>query len=287
MRRDAVVSLPPVSPVPAIGYIRVSTAEQASSGLGLEAQRAAITDACRVRHLELLDVLTDAGVSSVAADRPGLTAALTAVEACQPTQTTLARQTRARGKAQDGRQQAAAPPDTSPVLVVAKLDRLARSLSTYAQLLDRARRNGWHLLALDAPDATTPHGEAMQAMTAVFAQLERRLISQRTKEALAAARARGVQLGRPSLVDDATAAEILRLRRRRRLSGEGIARELNARGVPGPTGGAWSRVAVGRILAAHGVKLARGRPPSCRPTGQSPRKRRRLPAVDEVITSAR
>jgi DNA invertase Pin-like site-specific DNA recombinase len=139
----------------AVGYIRVSTAEQAAGGLSLDAQRSAIETACYRRLWELAALHEDAGVSGGSTYRRGLNAA---VHAC------------------------AARPGS--VIVVAKLDRLARSLSAYAALLDQARREGWHLVALDTPETDTPQGEAMQAMTAVFAQLECRLISQRTKEAL-------------------------------------------------------------------------------------------------------
>jgi DNA invertase Pin-like site-specific DNA recombinase len=214
----------------AVGYVRVSTAEQAGSGLGVDAQRAAIVAACAARGLTLTHTYTDAGVSSAARSRPALDAALWAVEAAP------------------GR-----------VLVVAKLDRLARSLTAYAALVDRSRRRGWQLLALDAPEAATPQGEAMQAMVAVFAQLERRLISQRTVDALAAARARGVQLGRPPLVAAADLAIITRLWRRKGLSARAIARELTAAGVPGPMGGAWDVRAVLRALRRAGVDPGRRR----------------------------
>ena len=66
-------------------------------------------------------------------------------------------------------------------------------------------------MALDTPGTHTPQGEAMQAMTAVFAQLERRLISQRTKEALAVARSRGVRLGRPPATTDDGRLLVVRL----------------------------------------------------------------------------
>jgi DNA invertase Pin-like site-specific DNA recombinase len=226
----------------AVGYLRVSTAEQATGGLGLDAQRAAIVAACRQRGYELVEVHRDAGVSSVATDRPGLDAALVDVEAAP------------------GR-----------VLVVAKLDRLARSLSSYAALVDRSRRNGWQLLALDAPEASTPQGEAMQAMTAVFAQLERRLIGQRTREALAAARARGVVLGRPVLVDNQVAADIVELNRgRRRLSARAIATWLNVEGIPGPAGGTWHATAVCRVLRRAGVDSGRPRAKRTKRRGRVP-----------------
>ena len=226
------------SPPLAIGYVRVSTAEQAAGGLGLDAQRAAITAACRQRGWELRSIYEDAGVSSVARRRPGLEAA----EA-----------------------DCAATPGS--VLVVSRLDRLARSLIAYAGLVGRAQQQGWRLLALDAPDADTAAGEAMQGVVAIFAELERRLISGRTRDALAAAKARGVQLGRPVDVSDDVRAEILALRRRR-WTATRIAVHLNAAGVPSPRGQRWHTATVTRIVARAGGRFRRGRPTK-RTTGRS------------------
>src|ERR1700737_2578526 len=71
-------------------------------------------------------------------------------------------------------------------VVVAKLDRLSRSMIDFTVLMGKAQKQGWALVALDcAVDTTTPAGEAMANVLATFAQFERRLISQRTREALA------------------------------------------------------------------------------------------------------
>ena len=141
----------------AIGYIRVSTDEQAASGAGLAAQRAAILAEAERRGWQLVDVIEDAGYSGKSMKRPGIAAALDAL-----------RQKRA---------------DT---LVVAKLDRLSRSMLDFAALMDRASHEHWALVALDlGVDTTTPSGEAMANVMATFAQFERRLIAQRTRDALA------------------------------------------------------------------------------------------------------
>lgn len=190
----------------AVGYVRVSTAEQAEGGLGLHAQRDAIRRACRQRHWDLASIHQDA-LSGGTTYRPGLIAA---VESC-------------------------ASADVA-VLVVAKLDRLVRSLTGYAALVERAKSEGWRLLALDTPETDTPQGEAMQAMTAVFAQLERRLISQRTKEALAAARDRGVRLGRPPAIEESLRSLINELREQG-LSARATAAELQRRTIAAPHGG--------------------------------------------------
>jgi DNA invertase Pin-like site-specific DNA recombinase len=223
-----------ILPVRALGYIRVSTAEQAASGLGLAAQRAAITEACEQRGWELVDVLVDSGLSAKGTDRPGLQEALSRL---------------------------AAKPAVVDALVVAKLDRLARSFPDYADLIRVSAKEGWELLALDAPDASTPHGEAMQAIVAVFAQLERRLISDRTIEALAAARARGVQLGRRVQTSADVEARIVALHRRERLNATAIARLLEVEGVPAPRGGTrWHHETVADVIRRHGGRLKQGRP---------------------------
>jgi DNA invertase Pin-like site-specific DNA recombinase len=78
---------------------------------------------------------------------------------------------------------------------VSKIDRLSRSLLDFASIMQRAQRAGWTLPALDSPaDLTMPYGEAMAGVLAVFGQLERRLISQRTSDALKAKQVAGVVL---------------------------------------------------------------------------------------------
>lgn len=84
-------------------------------------------------------------------------------------------------------------------LVVAKLDRLSRSLLDFAALMERAEAEGWAVITLDlGVDTSTPAGEMLVSVLASFAQYERRLIGQRTREGLAQKRAQGVQLGRPA-----------------------------------------------------------------------------------------
>lgn len=161
----------------------------------------------------------------------------------------------------------AAKPADVGVLVVAKLDRLARSFPDYADLIRASAGEGWQLLALDAPDASTPHGEAMQAIIAVFAQLERRLISDRTTTALAAARARGVRLGRPVVTSAELEDRIVALHRRRRLTARTIAQLLEDEGVPAPRGGTrWHHGTVADIIRRNGGRLKPGRPRKVRRT---------------------
>lgn len=155
-------------PVRAVGYVRVSTDDQADSGAGLAAQRQAIEAECERRGWELVALHTDAGASGKSlTGRPALLDALEAMDT---------------GRAQ--------------VLLVSKLDRLSRSLLDFAGLMARAQRDGWNLVALDLGiDLSTPAGEFMASVMAAAAQWERRIIGARTRDALAAKRAAGVRLG--------------------------------------------------------------------------------------------
>jgi DNA invertase Pin-like site-specific DNA recombinase len=203
-----------------LGYVRVSTDEQGDSGAGLEAQRRAIVGECRRRGWRLVDVIEDAGYSARDLQRPGIQAALEALGS---------------GDAR--------------ALVAAKLDRLSRSMLDFTALMATAQKQGWALVALDsAVDTTTPAGEAMANVLATFAQFERRLISQRTREALAVKREQGVVLGRPTSVDDAVVRRIVRERRRGR-SFRAIADTLNVDGVPTGQGGKRWYAATVRAIA--------------------------------------
>ena len=191
-----------------VGYIRVSTEEQADSGLGLAAQRAAVAAEAEKRGWTLVAVHEDAQ-SGKSLDRPGLDAALAAVEA---------------GEAGG--------------IVVAKLDRLSRSLMDFALLMERAQKGGWNLVACDLGiDLSTPSGEFMPNVMASAAQWERRIIGIRTRDALAVKRAQGVKLGRPHALPQAVVERIVAARN----AGEGwsaIARALNDESRPyGARGG--------------------------------------------------
>ncbi len=207
-----------------LGYIRCSTAEQADSGAGLDAQRAAIAAEATRRGWELVGIEEDAGASGKSLDRrPALVRALAAVE---------------KGAAE--------------ALVVAKLDRLSRSLLDFAGLMERGRKKGWALVALDlGVDTTTPAGEMMANVLASFAQYERRLIGQRTKDALAVKRAQGVRLGRPQGVPLDVVARIVA----EHAGGApitSIADQLTAEGVPTAQGGArWWPSTVRAVLRSQ------------------------------------
>lgn len=196
------------APMRVLGYVRVSTEEQADSGAGLAAQIKAIREEVARRGWTLVDIIEDPAHSAKDLRRPGVQQALELLDR----------------RDADG-------------LLVSKLDRLSRSTFDFSTLMEDARRRDWALVALDvAVDTTTPVGEAMANVMMTFAQLERRLIGQRTKEGLAAKRAMGVKLGRPSEISFALRAQI----RASRDGGEplaAIARRLNASGVPTSQGG--------------------------------------------------
>jgi DNA invertase Pin-like site-specific DNA recombinase len=191
-----------------VGYVRVSTDEQANSGAGLEAQRRAIVAECERRGWHLVQVIEDAGFSAKSMKRPGVQKALSVLKT-----------------------------GDANALVVGKLDRLSRSMLDFTGVMAKAQKEGWALVALDcAVDTTTPSGEAMANMLATFAQFERRLISQRTKDALAVMKARGEHLGRPPSIP----AGVVKRIKRQRARGDSlrkIADDLNSAGIPTAQGG--------------------------------------------------
>jgi DNA invertase Pin-like site-specific DNA recombinase len=122
-------------------------------------------------------------------------------------------------------------------LMVSKLDRLSRSLVDFAGLMVSAQAGGWNLVALDLGiDLSTPAGEFMASVMASAAQWERRIIGQRTKDALAVKKSQGVRLGRRPALGPELVSELTRAYE----GGAGwtaIARDLNDRGVPTAQGG--------------------------------------------------
>jgi DNA invertase Pin-like site-specific DNA recombinase len=204
------------------GYVRCSTDEQRATGLGLRAQEAAIRAECQRRGLPLLGIHRDEGLSAATLDRPGLTAAVDALD---------------RGE--------------GSVLLVSKLDRLSRSVRDCFDLMDRSRRMGWAIVALDlGVDTATPSGEMFAGVASVVSQFERRVISQRTKDALAVKRAQGVRLGRPRVVNDDARARIVELRATG-ASWRVVAEVMADEGWPTAHGGRWLANTCRRIALAE------------------------------------
>jgi DNA invertase Pin-like site-specific DNA recombinase len=183
---------------------------------------------CERRGWELLRVATDAGASGKSLNgRPKLTDALDALDA---------------GKAD--------------VLLAAKLDRVSRSVLDFAALMARADRRGWRIVVLDVNvDTTTATGELMATVVAAFAQYERRLVGQRTRDALAAKKATGVVLGRPRTLNPVLRERIIAERAAGR-SLRAIAEALTAEGVPTGQGGARWYASTVRHVAREAGEVA-------------------------------
>jgi DNA invertase Pin-like site-specific DNA recombinase len=209
-----------------VAYYRVSTDRQGRSGLGLEAQQRAVRDYLNGGAWDLVDELVEVE-SGKQADRPELARAL---DVCR------------KHKAK---------------LVIAKLDRLSRNLAFIATMME----SGVEFVAVDNPHASklTLH------ILAAVAEHEREAISERTKAALAAAKARGTRLGIPDTAGAVKrmhaalraqtarfAANVLPIIREVQASGHtshnAIARQLNARNVATARGGRWAHVQVRQIL---------------------------------------
>jgi DNA invertase Pin-like site-specific DNA recombinase len=220
-----------------IGYVRVSTNDQATEGVSLDAQKARIGGWCTARGLTLDegDVHVDAGISGKRADnRPGLQAALDAV--C-----------RERG-----------------VLVVYSLSRLARSTKDAISIAERLKKAGAELVSLtENLDTTTATGKLLYRMLAILAEFERDIIAERTRTALGHKRSKSERLGQVpygvrladdgrTLVPDEAEQEALAAVHRWRSEGlslRGIAAELTRQGVPTKNGGAtWTHTSVAEIL---------------------------------------
>jgi len=204
-----------------VAYIRVSTQKQGKSGLGIEAQTAAINADAAAHGAEIIATFieVETGKGADALDkRPKLAAAL------------------------------ALCAKTGATLVVAKLDRLTRSVHFGSGLLLNGKQP---IRAADQPSANN----FMLHILLCFAEKERQDISDRTVAALAAARARGTRLGSPTtaaiLKDRSTAfAASLRavLEPLLHLPSRAIAEALNAQGIKSATGGAWSSRTVLRTI---------------------------------------
>lgn len=207
-----------------VGYFRVSTDRQGRSGLGLEAQREAVTRFIEGRG-ELLAEYTEIE-SGKKNDRPALSDALAL---CRLQKATL---------------------------LIARLDRLARSVAFISNLMD----SGVDFVAVDMPEANrlTLH------ILAAVAEHEREAISIRTKAALQAAKARGVKLGNPHAAQAAplahkaiqqqadqfaaTLAPLIEKMRDQGMSLAAVAKELNSRNIQTARGRKWYPATVRNLL---------------------------------------
>jgi len=204
-----------------VSYYRVSTDRQGRSGLGLDAQREAVQKHLAAHAGKLIGEFCEVE-SGKRSDRPQLAAAIAAAK------------------------------KTKATLIIAKLDRLARNVHFISGLME----SGVEFVADDNPHAN----KLMVHLLAAFAEHEREQISQRTKDALAAAKARGIRLGRNGAdrLAPAYRAEAMERARQLRpllaemkragLSARKMAEQMTARGIPTPTGAAWHAQTIIRMI---------------------------------------
>ena len=210
-------------PRQAFAYARVSTEDQADEGLGIAAQLDAARAAIVERGWVLAGEIVDAGVSGAVApeSRPALGPTLEALDA---------------GNAE--------------ALVVRRLDRVTRSLLAWAELVERSRRRGWAIVVVaEGFDLSTDSGELTAGLLASVAQYERRLIGARTREAMAAAKARSARYGRP-IEHSPEARRIVGEMRSAGATLQEIADRLIAEEIPTPRGGRWWTSTVHAIVVS-------------------------------------
>jgi DNA invertase Pin-like site-specific DNA recombinase len=200
---------------------RVSTEDQGKSGLGLDAQLHTCDEAISKRGWDSIAVFTEvmSAFTKPLAKRP---AALDAIDLVR---------------------------STNGILVVAKGDRLSRRMKERLELIEQSQDEGWGIFLCDLPEAdpTTAGGWLMQSMFAMLAEYERRIISERTSDAMHALIRAGGKVGRPRETDAGAAARATVLRD----AGMGwtaIARVLDAEGFTPPRGALWNRNTVRHMV---------------------------------------
>lgn len=216
----------------AIGYIRVSTADQANEGISLEAQAAKIRAYCELNDLELLTIFEDAGKTGKNMGRAGIQEALAMLQSGQ-----------------------------ANALVVYKLDRLSRKTSDTLEAIEAIETAGaaFHSIT-EKVDTKSALGKFFLTITAAFAQMERDVISERTKEALSYKKSQGQHLGavpfgyrlngqalEQAEQEAAIIARIVTLRESGQTLQQ-IADVLNAEGQATKRGGRWYPTTIKNIL---------------------------------------
>ena len=220
-----------------IGYIRVSTEEQASDGVSLATQREKLNGYAKLYDLELVEIIEDAGQSGKTLDRPGLQKALSMIRS---------------GKAAG--------------LVIAKLDRLSRSVVDWNTLIDGyfGEKAGKQIFSVaDSIDTRTAAGRLVLNVLMRVAQWERETIGERTKDALQHKIRKGERCGKvrfgyhladdgTTLIEDPTEQQALQAIRRLKAAGQSlreIAAELTRSGIKTKEGNAtWKHTTIARIL---------------------------------------
>jgi len=219
----------------AIGYVRVSTDDQAAEGVSLAAQGERIGAYCVAQGWELTAVYIDAGESAKSLDRAGLSAALEAVEAGE-----------------------------ADALLALKLDRLTRSVVDFYALAERCEAAGVRLAAVqESLDTGSANGRMVTSILAVMAQWERETIAERTAAALAHKQSKGEHVGRVPFgfqigaggqleenAEELATIQKMKRWRRRGLSYRAIAAKLDAVGVESRAG-RWSHTGVRGLVSGR------------------------------------
>jgi site-specific DNA recombinase len=216
-----------------VGYVRVSTDKQADRGVSLEAQAEKIRAMAVVHNAELLDIIIDGGESAKSLNRPGMARLLGLVDA---------------GEVQ--------------VVIIAKLDRLTRSVKDLCTLLERFERRSVALISVaESLDTGSAAGRLVLNIMTAVSQWEREAIGERTRDAMSHKRSNGecvgnIQFGfrlgsdgkhvEPDPGEQAVLGEIRNLRRNGHTL-RGIAAALNHRGLRTRRGSPWRLEHVARI----------------------------------------
>jgi site-specific DNA recombinase len=217
-----------------VGYVRVSTEGQAERGVSLDAQAEKIRAMATVHDVELIDVIVDGGESGKSLSRPGIERLLGMVD---------------RREVQ--------------IVIIAKLDRLTRSVRDLAELLERFQRRGVALVSVgESLDTGSAAGRLVLNVMASVSQWEREAIGERTRDALRHKRAQGLRAGNvpfgyslaedgQTLITDHSEQGTLQTIRSLRASGKSmvnIANHLNRQGVVTRAGGVWRFEYIRRLL---------------------------------------
>ena len=220
----------------ALGYVRVSTDKQAERGISLEAQAEKIRAMAVVHNAELAEIIVDGGESAKSLNRPGMARLLAMVDA---------------GEVQ--------------TVIIAKLDRLTRSVKDLCTLLERFERRGVALVSVaESLDTGSAAGRLVLNIMTAVSQWEREAIGERTRDAMRHKRSNGERVGNipygyrlaadgRHLEEDPSEQTVLAEIRRFRREGttlRGIAAALNHRALQTRRGTAWRLESVARALKA-------------------------------------
>lgn len=218
----------------AIGYARVSTDRQAEKGVSLDAQKQRIEAMAVVQNASLLEVIVDGGESAKSLNRPGLQQILALIQA---------------GKVQ--------------AVIVAKLDRLTRSVKDLCSLLELFEKRNVALISVaESLDTSSAAGRLVITIMGAVSQWEREAIGERTREALRHKRKNGERVGNiefgfrlaadgvhiePELTEQAASSAIRKLRAKG-YSLRRIAAALNRKGHRTRSGSTWRLESVARVI---------------------------------------